>query len=592
MDEQILTLEDYLAVLRRRKWQLVVPMALLGVFAVMAALFIPATYRSSATILIERQEIPDDLVRTTVTSYADQRIQVISQRVMTTANLSQLIERYELYPEVRAKESINVAVARMRSRISLDMISADVMDPRSGRPQEATIAFTLGFQDASPVIAQKVTSDLVSLFLNENLEARTAAADEATNFLKAEADRLGQQISTLEARLADFKERNGDNLPELMSLNRELMMRTEERLRDNAQSKRTLEQQAIYLESELAQLSPTIAGADGASLEGYLEQLQAQYVRIKQKYSPEHPDRIQMEREIASLQEMVGHSGGGPSGSRLADLKAELASLRKRYSEDHPDVVALERSIASTEAQMATARKAGRDGDALASAADNPAYVQLLARLDAARIEIDSLNKAREALEQQLADYEERIKAAPRIEQQYRALTRDYENASRKYQEVREKSLQAELAQALERDRKGERFSLIEPPLVPEKPAKPNRLAIMVLGFVLSVAGGVGNVALREALDRGLHGARAVQSATRAPLLAVIPLITTRKDRERRRRRMTYLIVGGVGVLILAALAFHVLVMPLDVLWFKLLRRLDTLMLTQSNPWGAMPWNV
>ncbi|MFD2113338.1 GumC family protein [Thiorhodococcus fuscus] len=592
MDEQLLTLEDYLAILRRRKWQLIVPMLLLSVIAVLAALLIPATYRSSATILIERQEIPDDLVRTTVTGYADQRIQVISQRVMTTANLSKLIERYNLYPEIRAKESINMAVDEMRERVKLDMISADVMDPRSGRPQEATIAFSLAFEDASPTVAQKVTSELVSLFLSENLERRTAAANEATSFLKAEADRLGQQISTLEARLADFKEKNGDNLPELMSLNRELMMRTEERLRDNAQSKRTLEQQAIYLESELAQLSPTVAGSGGASLEGYLEQLQAQYVRIKEKYSPEHPDRIQMEREIASLQQMAGDSGAAPIEARLADLKTELASLRKRYSDDHPDVVALRRSIDSTQSQLAKSRKAARNGDTLAAASNNPAYVQLLAKLDSTRIEIDSLTKAHAQLEQQLAQYEERIKAAPKIEQEYRALTRDYENASRKYQEVREKSLQAELAQALERDRKGERFSLIEPPLVPEKPFKPNRLAIMVLGFVLSIAGGIGNLALREGLDKGLHGPRAIQSVTKIPVLALIPRIDTEQDRERRKRHLIYVIGSSFAALVFGALLFHLLVMPLDVLWFTLMRRLDILMLSESTTLGAVLWNV
>jgi len=592
VDEQVLTLEDYLAILRRRKWQLIVPMLLLSVIAVLAALLIPATYRSSATILIERQEIPDDLVRTTVTGYADQRIQVISQRVMTTANLSKLIERYNLYPEIRAKESINMAVEEMRKRIQLNMISADVMDPRSGRPQEATIAFSLAFEDASPTVAQKVTSELVSLFLSENLERRTAAANEATSFLKAEADRLGQQISTLEARLAEFKEKNGDNLPELMSLNRELMMRTEERLRDNTQSKRTLEQQAIYLESELAQLSPTVARPSGASLDGYLEQLQAQYVRIKEKYSPEHPDRIQMEREIASLQQMTGDAGTAPIEARLADLNKELASLRKRYSDDHPDVVALRRSIDSTKSQLAKSRKAARNGDTLADASNNPAYVQLLAKLDSTRIEIDSLTKAHAQLEQQLAQYEERIKAAPKIEQEYRALTRDYENASRKYQEVREKSLQAELAQALERDRKGERFSLIEPPLVPEKPFKPNRLAIMVLGLMLSIAGGVGNLALREGLDKGLHGPRAIQSVSKTPLLALIPRIDTKQDRERRKRHFIYLIGGSFAALVLGALLFHFLVMPLDVLWFTLMRRLDLLMLSESTTLGVVLWNV
>lgn len=578
MEEQLLTLDDYLAIIRRRKWQAIVPAFILLVIAVLAALLIPPTYRSTATILIERQEIPPELVRTTVTSYADQRIQVISQRVMTTSNLSALIERYDLYPDIRRRESINMAVEEMRKRIKLDMISADVLDPQSGRAQEATIAFSLSFEDGSASIAQKVTNELVSLFLNENAERRTAAANEATVFLQTEADRLGAEISTLEAKLATFKEEYSDNLPELATLNRELMRRTEERLRDNEQAIRTLQQQALYLESELAQLSPTIAGEPGAqsnSIEAYLEELQARYVRVKERYSPDHPDRIQLEKEIAALRLQVGESSVAAIQSRLDGLVSELAALTKRYSNDHPSVASLRRSIADTQAKLDQARRTMGDQRARLAGANNPAYVQLRTKLEAAQLEIASLKDMRTKLEDELRTHEERITKAPRVEQEYRALTRDYENAMAKYREIREKGLQAELAQSLERDRKGERFSLIEPPLVPEKPDKPNRLAILVLGFVLAGAGGVGNLALMEALDKGLHGTRAIQLATRMPLLAVVPYIETASDRRARLRRI-HTFIGVALAFMLAAMAFfHWVVMPLDVLWFVLMRRVD-----------------
>ena len=133
------------------------PAALLSIVAVLAAILLPAVYRAKATILIEQQEIPADFVRTTVTSFADQRIQIISQRVMTTRNLSAIIERYDLYPEIRRRQSINAAVEEMREAIDLQMISADVVDPRTGRPQQATIAFSLAYENESPTLAQKVT---------------------------------------------------------------------------------------------------------------------------------------------------------------------------------------------------------------------------------------------------------------------------------------------------------------------------------------------------------------------------------------------------------------------------------------------------
>lgn len=578
MYEQPQALDDYLEILKRRKWQVIVPALLLSFAAVLAAILIPSVYRSSATILIEQQEIPTDLVRTTVTSYADQRIQVISQRVMTTSNLSSLIQKYDLYKDLRRSESINAAVEEMRDKINLRMISADVLDPRSGRAQAATIAFSLSYDNRSPEMAQKITSDLVSLFLSENLERRAAAANEATAFLQNEADRLGREINTLEARLATFKEAHGDNLPELSSLNRELMMRTEERLRDNAQTMRTLSQQALYLESELAQLSPSLLGAGGRSvspMESYLEELQSKYVRIKERYSPNHPDRIQLEKEIAALQQHTGKSSIAAIRARLDELLAELSTLTKRYSEEHPGVVSLQRSIRETEARLANAKRQMRNDDIVFDGADNPAYVQLRVKLDSTRLELESLRKTKEELNKELSIYEARLTEGPRIEQEYRALTRDYENAMMKYQEVRDKGLQAELGQSLERDRKSERFSLIEPPLRPEKPFKPNRLAILVLGFVLAGAAGVGNLALRESIDKGLYGARAIQESTAMPLLAVIPYIATEREREKARRNMR-LIIGAIlasGLIVLALV--HFLVAPLDVLWFMIMRRFD-----------------
>ncbi len=587
MDNNSQAFVDYVAILQRRKWQFITPVAILAILSLLVAFLIPPTYKSSATILIERQEIPVDLVRTTVTTYADQRIQVISQRVMTTSNLSGLIERYDLYQDLRRKESINSAVEAMRKRIKLDMISADVLDPQSGRAQEATIAFSLSFEDRSPTIAQKITSDLLSLFLNENLERRAAAANEATNFLQTEASRLGNDISTLEARLATFKEENNDNLPDLLALNRELMTRTEDRVRENTQSIRTLEQQALYLQSQLAQLDPTVSGhagsQAGSSLDDHLEELQTRYARIKERYSPDHPDRIQLEKEIASLQQQAGGSSVAAIQFRLDDLNSELASLRKKYSDDYPDVISLKRSIADTEAKLESTRKRMRGPGGFREAANNPAYVEVRVKLEAAQMELESLQQTRKQLDEELRTYEKRIAAAPKIEQEYRALTRDYENAMAKYQEVREKSLQAELAQSLEQERKGERFSLLEPPLVPEKPFKPNRIAILVLGFVLAGASGIGNLALREGLDKDLYGSRAIQSATRIPVLAAVPYIETADDRRARRTRIRTLIAVSVGAAILMLVIVHLAVAPLDVLWFMIMRRFDASLPGWSN---------
>lgn len=589
VDEQVKTLGDYLGILKRRKWQLIVPAVLLSIVAVPTALFIPAVYRASATILIEQQEIPSDLVRTTVTGFADQRIQVISQRVMTTRNLSAIIERYNLYPELRRKSSVNAAVEQMRKAIDREMISADVVDPRGGRAEQASIAFSLSYESESAQLAQKVTNDLVSLYLNENIEQRQAAVEETTAFFAGEAKKLGEQIATLEGQLATFKEAHRDNLPEFAALNRELMGRTEERLRDNAQAARTLEEQKNYLELELAKLSPTLSfsaptGASAQTPEARLQELETRYVSIAARYSGDHPDRVQIEREIAALREQVGQSDSIVIQGRLADLKDQLAVLRKRYSETHPDVAALKRSIAATEAELATAKRSSRNPQRKGTNAENPAYVQIRSKLDQTRLEVESLKQGRAALEQEVAQFEARISDAPKIEQAYKALVRDYDSATMKYKEVRDKEMQAQLAKSLETNRKGERFSLIEPPLVPEKPFKPNRPAILLLGLVLSIAGGAGNLAVREIMDKGLHGVRAVQTITGAPPLAVIPYIETQADRHRRVRRGWLWIAGVFAALAGGAAIVHLFLMPLDVLWFTLFHRIQVLMPTLTQP--------
>ena len=228
----------------------------------------------------------------------------------------------------------------------------------------------------------EVTNELVSLYLNENIKQRKAAVEQATTFLAAEANRLGEQISALEAQLAAFKEKHGDNLPEFAALNRELMARAEARIRDNEQAIRTLSEQQVYLESELAQLSPTAgAGAPGSSQEAHLQELEAQYAGIASRYSPDHPDRVQIENEIAALRQQIGQSGIAAIEARLADLNGELAVLRERYSEAHPDVAALKRSIAATQSELAKAKRSSSSGAKQWSAAGaiNPAYMQLSA---------------------------------------------------------------------------------------------------------------------------------------------------------------------------------------------------------------------
>src|ERR1700744_1351075 len=235
----------------RPYWRLRYPFALvtgvLALLTIIVAVAWPPTYRTGATILIEQQEIPQELVRSAITSFADQRVQIISQRVMTTQNLMSLIERYNLYPKIRETEPREVLLLKMRNDIALKMISADVIDPRSGRPTQATIAFSISYQNRSPDLTLKVANDLTTLYMNENLASRTQKAEETTAFFAEEATKQQERIVEIDKRLADFKQKHQDSLPELTQFNMQVSDRTGLALRDEENHISTLDGQIILL---------------------------------------------------------------------------------------------------------------------------------------------------------------------------------------------------------------------------------------------------------------------------------------------------------------------------------------------------------
>jgi polysaccharide biosynthesis transport protein len=182
------SLQDYVAIFHRRRTLIFLSSgALLWVSLVIAFLW-PAVYKSMATILIEEQEIPFELVHSTITSYADQRIETIKQQVMSRTTLWKVVEQYNLYPDLRRVSPAEEVVKRFIKDVEVEVISADVVDKRTQHPTKATIAFTVAYQSNSPDLAQKIANELTSLFLAENLKSRERQAQEATSFLQQEAE--------------------------------------------------------------------------------------------------------------------------------------------------------------------------------------------------------------------------------------------------------------------------------------------------------------------------------------------------------------------------------------------------------------------
>ncbi len=584
----------WLAAAKHRWKVLLLTFALVLSAAVAFAILLPPSYRSAGTILIEQQEMPPELVRSTVTSYADQRVQVISKRVMTTETLLGIMRRYDLYPKERAKDTREALLGRMRKDIGLKMISADVIDPRSGHPTSATIAFEVSYTSRSPDLAAKVANEITTLYLNENLNNRTQLARDAAQFLESEADRVNRQIADLETKLAQFKDKNREKLPELTQLNMSLLDRTEEELRTEQARRDSLQQQIVYLEAQLAQIKPNSAvysdtGERITSSADRLKMARSKLDSARALYAPDHPDVQRLEREVAGLEKEVAKDSKSKSSAsdassltndlrrRLESARAAFAAANGKYSPDHPDVIRLQREVKDLEAQVATLPPPAAAADpenAPPVDADNPAYVQIQAQVVATRNEIAALDASTAKLRDKAADYQRNLSMSPQVEKEYRELTRDYDNARLKYTEIRSKQQEAKTAQDLEADRKGERFTLIDPPLPPEEPISPNRLLIFIAGLVLSLGATCGVLWVLEKMDTTIRGRGDLFDLTGIPPLALVPHIGTQAEVRAARRRMWLAAGTGAAALCAAVVLVHFFYLPLDVLWFNVARRL------------------
>jgi uncharacterized protein involved in exopolysaccharide biosynthesis len=572
------TLADRLRTLHRRRWPaLWTALSVLAV-SLSAALLWPATYRSSGTILIEQQELPAELVRSTISSYADQRIQVISQRVMTTENLLRVIQRYDLYPRLRSREPREVLLDRMRKDINFQMISADVIDPRQGIATKANIAFTISYDSDSPEIASRVANELVSLYLDENVKTRRQLSAEAEKFLEGEANDLTKTMEEQQDAIAKFKKEHVNTLPEMAAINSNLLTRAQDELRDIDTQLRSYSQQATYLDAQLAQLSPssqvyTSTGERVLSPADRLKFLRTEYARMSGIYGPTHPDVVRTKREIDSLEQSVGQVNSSNDLHRqLADAQTQLAAAQQRYSADHPDVVRLKHQVDALTKDIANLPS--KPPVPAAVTPDNPAYIQVKSETDATAAERASLVKKRAELQARIGELENRIASSPSVERDYSTLMREYENEQLRYREIRQKQMGAKSAQDLEDEKKGERFTLIDPPLPPEQPASPNRWFLAGFGLVLALVSGLGTVQLLETFDRSVRGRRDLEMLLKVPPLAILPRMLTLKDRALRRRHRRQALVAACAMGILAVILVHFFFLPLGVLWQVALRKL------------------
>jgi uncharacterized protein involved in exopolysaccharide biosynthesis len=261
----------------------------------------------------------------------------------------------------------------------------------------------------------------------------------------------------------------------------------------------------------------------------------------------------------------------------LESARGELAQARDRYAPDHPDVQRLERRVSGFEKELASAAASPQLKQPPAESPDNPAYINLQTQLSALQNEQKALMARMEQLRADRAVYERQLFTSPQIEKEYRELARDYDAASAEYRDLRRKLQEAQVSQNLENDRKGERFTVIEPPMAPEKPVSPNRPAIMAIGVILALGVTLAVIAVLEMLDTSVRGRRDLIALLATPPLAVLPWIETSEDRMLSRRRQRYTWAGVAASTLLTAGLIHLFVLPLNYVWVGILRRLGAM---------------
>jgi succinoglycan biosynthesis transport protein ExoP len=567
-------LKHYYNILKSRKKQFIIPAVIVLIVTTCVAILLPSIYESSSTILIEEQQIPPEFVRSTVTGFADQRIQSLTQQILSRLKLWEIIKQFNLYAEMRKKVTQEEVLEHMRNNIQLETVSAQVADRRKSRGKPGvTIAFTISYRGKNPDTVQKVAGNLASLYLEQNLKTREAQAQSTTQFLQSELKELEERIRDLGAKITTFKQEHEGTLPELQQFNLSRADGLESEIKRLDAAMRSAEDRKIYLEGQLATVNPDIAVSGGSKFvdpNTRLKALEVALADLQSKFSEDHPDIRKVRREMAELKTLISQKGNNSSlrQQKLSQLKAELAEKRGKYSDEHPEVKKLKNEIALLEKAP---EKASESPQPVAEP-QNPAYISLTTQIHAAVNDIASLRQQQAALKEKLQMYRHRLEEIPKVEQEYLALQRDYNNAHTKHQEVMNKILEARIAEGMEEHQKGEKFTLIDPASYPEKPVSPPRMLIFLAGVVLSIGSGLGMVGLSEHLDHSVKSSDDLIRLTGLPVLGSIAKISTAEDvaRARRKRKLIWMVTGFS--LITGLLLLHFLYMDLWVLTARLFR--------------------
>ena len=497
-------LHHYLETVRRRHLQFLIPLFVGWALVWGASWVLPPRYQSTTLILVEQPTMPRDYVTPNVNDNLQERMQSITQQILSRTRLLRIIDQLDLYADPRSQPSPDQKVDRMRKDIDIELV-------RDNRNQ--ITAFNVSYSSRDPRQAQQVTSELTNLFINENLEVRQQQSEDTTKFLESQLETARRTLSDQEDKIRQFKAQHPGELPAQVGSNLQILAGLQSQLQMEQDALNAAKQQRVYLETLLNQ--------------------------------------------YRSLQGTSKTTGSSPAGlpalnEQLEKLKAQFAELSSHYTERHPDVRKLKQQIAETEstrerilADLKNKESAPADTNAATANADVPEMrdpsspmMQIQGQLQSSREETANRERAVAELKAKVNDYQARLNQEPMREQQLSDLTRGYEQSKANYDGLLKKKNESAMATSMELLQQGERFRIIDPPSLPVKPEFPNRMKFCGIGLGIGLALGAAVVGASEAMDDRIYDEKELQKLLPVGVISEIPALAAASDEQRERRRL------------------------------------------------------
>jgi polysaccharide biosynthesis transport protein len=577
MADQILEWNDIKSFIRRRRKTFVLVFLLLFFFSIIIAFTLPSIYRGETTLFIEEQQVPENFVGAPITTYAEDRLNNIRQQIFSNDRLQGIIEKFDLYPDTREKHGMGEAINNLRRSIGMETESAEFINPRTGKTMAATIAFILYYEGRDPKTVQKVTNNLSELFLEEDIRIKEKRTTATTDFLSMELQGLKEQLQLYDDKISEYKQKHFGELPEHTSVNLASVGRLERELERVNMQIRDLQDRKIIIEGQMVNVDPLLPiNIDGENVARNpaerLKYLRLNLLSLQSVLHDKHPDIVKAKREIRELENQVGGAGGTQVElKRLNSLKTELAAAEGRYGSTHPDVIRLNKEIQTLEKSISSKTSSNEVRNLSQQVPDNPVYVNLKTQISSIDSSIANLMNDRQNIQQELNKYRKRIENAPFVEKEYNNLTRDYDTTKQKYDETMNKLMGANVAKGIEEGHHGQRFEIKNYAYLPKKPYKPNRLNIILIGFILASALGLGLAALQENLDTSIKTEKELNKLVSVPVLTVISKVETQKEKSRRIFQRLVWVFVFLGVILIGATILNQYVMPINELWAVIL---------------------